>query len=898
MSAPTYRFLPWARRGIAAAITTTDTLGSGVPRRASLPVTLRLDEADDVEIRPEVALYGPGDVTAVDRLQIIRTDPPPFATGVDTTVFPAVEFAVPELPWIFSPAAADDQGRLRPWLCLIIVPAVAGTEPQPGTDGRPPSVTVPVAQLPDLSESWAWAHVQILVDDEDADIGEVLARRPDRAVSRLLCPRRLDPNTAYRGFVVPAFETGRMAGLGHDGSGGDGELRPAWTTGAGPATVNLPIYHQWEFATGAAGDFESLLGLLRARSLPAGVGTRRVRVSDLPADLPDAGILPFGGALRPPARDAGDEADASPALAAALRDLLNRPADADEAESAVGPPIYGRWQAAHDVVPADGEAPRWLGELNVDPRHRAAAACGALVVADQQRQLMASAWEQVGRIEDANQLLRQAQLAREAGRSVHRRLLAQLSADELFLLTGPVHSRARLSPETVGERTRRSRLPTAATSAAFRRVVRPRGPLARRHDTVEGHGDTPATGDGAPVSLLDGLADGSLTASPPRSNPRIIDAPEHILSAGEIEEADGASGVAPGQRPAGFEDAIDDDRDHFASVLGVTAPDPGPALALANVGPTLLARLDPDATAAHRAQVRVRGRPTPPTDPLGPVMAAPTFPHPMYEALADLSQDFLVPGLADVPANTVTLLETNPAFIEAFMVGLNHEMSRELLWREYPTDQRGTYFRHFWTGGGSPSDRSRLMHEWDALSALGGNHPDAAGTDHLVLLVRGDLLQRYPNAIIYAVRAVQPPDSPRRQLTDTERYPLFEAGMEPDVTLVGFDLTAELARSGPDDDPGWFFVIQRQPTEPHFGLDPPSHTDTDRPASWAKLSWSHVAENSDPPRHAPVGGTLAGVRIDDLEWGVNAAHMAAVTLQQPIRMAIHADDLLPTSEPD
>ena len=34
------------------------------------------------------------------------------------------------------------------------------------------------------------------------------------------------------------------------------------------------------------------------------------------------------------------------------------------------------------------------------------------------------------------------------------------------------------------------------------------------------------------------------------------------------------------------------------------------------------------------------------------------------------------------------------------MVGLNHEMARELLWREYPTDQRGSYFRQFWDVSG------------------------------------------------------------------------------------------------------------------------------------------------------------------------------------------------------
>ena len=47
----------------------------------------------------------------------------------------------------------------------------------------------------------------------------------------------------------------------------------------------------------------------------------------------------------------------------------------------------------------------------------------------------------------------------------------------------------------------------------------------------------------------------------------------------------------------------------------------------------------------------------------------------------------------------------NPKFIESYMVGLNHEMGRELLWREYPTDQRGSYLRQFWDVSGiiSPS---------------------------------------------------------------------------------------------------------------------------------------------------------------------------------------------------
>jgi len=30
------------------------------------------------------------------------------------------------------------------------------------------------------------------------------------------------------------------------------------------------------------------------------------------------------------------------------------------------------------------------------------------------------------------------------------------------------------------------------------------------------------------------------------------------------------------------------------------------------------------------------------------------------------------------------------------MVGLNHEFAPEFLWREYPTDQRGSYYRQLW----------------------------------------------------------------------------------------------------------------------------------------------------------------------------------------------------------
>lgn len=41
-------------------------------------------------------------------------------------------------------------------------------------------------------------------------------------------------------------------------------------------------------------------------------------------------------------------------------------------------------------------------------------------------------------------------------------------------------------------------------------------------------------------------------------------------------------------------------------------------------------------------------------------------------------------------------LGNSQEFIESYMAGLNHEFARELIWREYPTDQRRRYFEQYW----------------------------------------------------------------------------------------------------------------------------------------------------------------------------------------------------------
>ena len=247
------------------------------------------------------------------------------------------------------------------------------------------------------------------------------------------------------------------------------------------------------------------------------------------------------------------------------------------------------------------------------------------------------------------------------------------------------------------------------------------------------------------------------------------------------------------------------------------------------------------------------------------------------------------------------MLETNSRFVNSYMVGLNHEMARELLWRGYPTDQRGTYFRQFWDPSTRvpPAGETALpdlrdlpaLHEWPASRPLSQGQGAADG-GRTVLVLRGELLRRYPNATIYAVKAT--PATPP-ELGTEEKYPVFRANLDPDLTLLGFDVSVADA-IGP---PGWFFVLQEQPTEPAFGLE------AERPGKFAgpqtkldDVSWSELATDATalaamthapatPPQGWPAPATGAAA------WGASSADMADITLQEPARVAIHAKHLIP-----
>jgi hypothetical protein len=254
-----------------------------------------------------------------------------------------------------------------------------------------------------------------------------------------------------------------------------------------------------------------------------------------------------------------------------------------------------------------------------------------------------------------------------------------------------------------------------------------------------------------------------------------------------------------------------------------------------------------------------------------------------------------------VPANTVTLLGINSKFVESFLVGLNAEMSHELLWRNYPTDQRGTYFRQFWdTSVNDAEPDIEAISKWNDHQ-LGQNSPDTSGK--LVLLIRGELLRRYPNSVIYAVAAVKR-DS-QLTLSEDERHPLFRGSLKPDVTFLGFDLTEAQAKGdeSPHDPDGWFFVVQQQPAEPCFGMDVADFAKEAPPitTTWNELSWRHMAQTEQQLEALSyvsidsIKSVLPNIdtqNIDNATWGKNSSHLAYITLQRPMRIAIHAREMI------
>jgi hypothetical protein len=164
---------------------------------------------------------------------------------------------------------------------------------------------------------------------------------------------------------------------------------------------------------------------------------------------------------------------------------------------------------------------------------------------------------------------------------------------------------------------------------------------------------------------------------------------------------------------------------------------------------------------------------------------------------------------------------------------------------------------------------------------------------------------------VYALSAVAGTGT-RRNLGEDRKNPIFRGSLRPDVTFFGFDLTPTqvVGAEDPTDptaDQGWFFVLEEQSVEPRFGLDVAtafggSVADFNN-LSWGNLAASavdlaairHIDLNAELPDTRPVTSTTAPAWHADTGLGrtnTRSAEIAEITLQRPVRIAIHASDML------
>lgn len=925
-------FLSYMRQGL-----TTLAEHEKVPgKRMIIPVKLTVTASDKANnttkteiVEKEIALFGPGDVLAINE-NISRLAPSPNINNFDSSLAPFIEFSEPDFLWRFSSLQTSDKKNWIPWLTLIVLKTENEQEGgefvkiQHSSKELAPQIQLqPNAILPDLKESWRWAHVH-KTDIEEVSheqIANSIKTAPKKAVCRLLCPRRLKPQTKYHAFLVPAFKIGAEAAMGRVNETEDRTLL-TWETSADGAGKILPYYYDWEFSTGTLGGFEQLVRKLKPRDLK-NMGTRPINCSNPGYGMQEADGLELQMEAALKSLDTNyqswgmdaDDNTGSKKKQEVLAELLNKREEKInkgngevETRLRVTPPVYGEWYASREgeTIKVDAENKNhWLEELNLDFRHRAAAGLGVQFVKENQESLMKAAWEQLSSIKKVNQELNLGRFGREVSIHMYRRL-ENMKPTNVFKMALPMQNKIIIQPEkTVSAVLNSSSFSNNLTRAKTRKYL-----LKTRSVNVQS--------DFKPIETS-----------------QVVSLNFKVKGTKDSKQKTSIASETP--------------------VLRIIAASAWPEGMLTKT----IAALDPKMTIESRIKNRINVfrnvekneiLQNASEDQLHPVKWYPEFHRPMYHFLKAMSKEYILPGLENVLQNTVGLLQTNRRFIEAFMVGLNHEMASELRWREFPTDLRGSYFRSFWDTSiysvdenekqvfyntniakklleeiekkygdnfntlpkieatyhiGDPNEIEKeiadayetavekwlltrgedkdidKLSDWKRKNRLGDNPVEGnlnnqeGNQNEIVLLIRGELLQKFSNTLIYLVKKID--GKPDLGLGSTRIFPVFEGALHPDIVFIGFKK---------EEATDYFVIFEERMTELRFGLD--ETLEESAPGTEENnFSWEHFPT-------LPPEGYLDGNQptIFTGEWN-NAAFISKVMLQKQVRAAIELKTLLP-----
>ena len=450
----------------------------------------------------------------------------------------------------------------------------------------------------------------------------------------------------------------------------------------------------------------------------------------------------------------------------------------------------------------DPVAGGWIEQLRSDPRLRGAAGLGSWNAIEWQDRISAAAATKAGDLAIAHDRIRHVALGVEASRSLWRRRLpapASAGADPAATLSAAADRLAVLGPVL-------GRLPSssggtvlddlaghspplgrALLSSAARRALRSgpaRTALAQAGagrfgavltvastcppetvdpaDIRDGRGNpaeavkravVAAAGDGALAGrILDRLGDspseGLLVAAlralaPGRDGKPDADAIEEFLHLKEFPD----SGVLPGRWPGWMNE--------------LAPEDPCRPIDLVGLSNAVAAAVDPTVDRPP-AVLRVLAT-LPGFTHIGPVEIEPELDIPLWSFLSKRSPDWMLPGAGDLAEHDVVGLSTNPAFVEALLVGANLQATAELRWRNVPLVTRWSPLRKFWQRPGGQFDIVPIK-TWPEADALGSAALDGGRGAEAVVAFRTPLFRRYPATVVYLYPAApdwQPPAGQR-----------------------------------------------------------------------------------------------------------------------------------------
>lgn len=735
------------RRGLGASV--TPEVGNN-DKRATVEVAFKVKVADkkgdevtvregdtpqDSYIRKRVALYGPGDILGFDAKKMIsKVHPTPDDGNFIANNIPFVEFTEADFLWRYS-ASKTTNGKWIPWLSLIALKMTdIGEEGEfefdsTPTQGLPPRIKLKDNYtLPNLSASWRWAHVYC---NAEAGLGarqlrDRIKRKPNIAISRLFCARRLKPGTKYCAFVIPTYLLGVEAALGIEDTATSRTMLSWEGNGEGSSPVIrekvLPYYSHFEFRTGLRGDFEEMVRRIEANPI-RDLGGKTINIANPGYGFlnEDERTMEIEGALQSSDRITTPMSSLNPLTdleTKTLADLLNSTKTTHPTEGEIRrvvPPVYGFWvnNKADSEVKLDlgtnselyksNAYGSWLKTLNLDFRYRIAAGLGVRYVKEHQEELMDAAWAQLERVLRESRIRNLSLTGRTITSIFHKRIdtLRRHDALTYFSFMAPIAGQLQLEDSQDQTFNVISDLDPSGGLWNSIKKVNASSNINWTDLQIPDRGRNLANFSGKPT-LQAKLRDSSISNT--RINPKLRKYQGRKfggqLTSKNVKEWT-LGNITMKNKGSGRMSVSSRTVHHQPQVL-LDIPD----FDLLETAKNISKYLDPKVSqwrhrVAHSLAFNKWIKTRIPymadqQDPLDAPLAFPEFHAPMYKYLLELSEEYFIPGLDKVPQNTVSALVTNRRFIEAFMMGLNHEFASELRWRNYPTDLRGSYFRKFW----------------------------------------------------------------------------------------------------------------------------------------------------------------------------------------------------------